>query len=356
MKYLTAPGKLEMIAKASFPRVNIPNFRSEDSIIGRFVDDYPIPSSATTTTTPTASSMISPLLYAIMRQSFDMCKFLIKTIGFDVNTSDSSGASALVYAIRVNNFNLCNLLMNTDYEPVKTIAKAKTAVAQLNKAGYRMNNLFTSILPTETTSKPAKAAKTDGSEADEESGGEEMSGEEDETPMEIDQFVSTPVDKSSSPVRIKTNLMLNQLDEKSRTIFHHLACSLDYGSFRNSELARLFFSAFQYANEHQPNLKLPPLSDFLKRVDSKVKSASDYALKNGNIELYEEFKKQLLKSAPPPQISSNELEKFTVTDPFYNSSVKVDFLQDSEAFLRSHQSVPNSDPAIVDKVRFCPLN
>lgn len=71
--------------------------------------------------------MTSPLLYAITRQSFDMCKFLIKTIGFDVNTCDLNGVSALVYAIRVNSINLCNLLMNVDYEPASNNTTGKSA-------------------------------------------------------------------------------------------------------------------------------------------------------------------------------------------------------------------------------------
>ena len=123
---------------------------------------------------------------------------------------------------------------------------------------------------------------------------------------------------------------------------------LDYGSFRNAELARLLFSVFNSSEQSQILTKLPQLSEFLKRVDSKVKTASDYALKNGNIELYEEFKRQLNKGATP-QLSHTELDKFIVNDTVYNSATKIDYDKDSSEFLHSQHNA-KTDASAVDKV------
>lgn len=339
-KYLSTPGKLEAVSKAKFPHVNIPNFKSEDSVCGRFIDDYP------NTSATSAEFMISPLLYAIERQSFDMCKFMIKSLGFDVNTSDANKISALVYTIRVNNLNLCKLLMNMDYEPDNERAKA-AAPKQTTLAGAkssRMKNLFTTLLPSNgepVKTRPAKKADSD------ESNSESESSEEDDEAEQNGVEVAAVKSASSNQFKVKSNIVLNHLDDKSRTIFHHLACSLDYGSFRNVELARLLFGVFN-STEQQNSTKLPQLSEFLKRVDSKIKTASEYALKNGNIELYEEFKRQLVKGVAP-QLSHTELETFTVNDTVYNPAAKVDYDKDSSAFLHSQQST-STDAAAADKV------
>lgn len=218
-----------------------------------------------------------------------------------------------------------------------------------------MKNLFvlSGLIPSAAAQPLAikgNKAKTGGGSEDEESLGDEMSGDDEDADSFEPVIKVTSSTSSCQPVKIKTNLILNQMDNKSRTVFHHLACSLEYGSFCNVEIAKLLFSAFQYANEHQPNLKLPPLSEFLKRVDSKVKTASDYALKNGNIELNEEFKRQLNKSAAI-QLSQSELEKFIVNDTFYNAAVRVDYAKDSAEFLRTQQP-SNQDALAADKDYF----
>lgn len=83
----------------------------------------------------------------------------------------------------------------------------------------------------------------------------------------------------------------------------------------------------------------------------KVKTASDYALKNGNIELYEEFKKQM--KAAGPALTHKSLAAFQVNDhdPFINSTDKFDYIKDSETFLNS-QHPANSDSMVVDKDYF----
>lgn len=66
--------------------------------------------------------------------------------------------------------------------------------------------------------------------------------------------------------------------------------------------------------------------------------------------MFEEFKKQLNKSAPPAKLTPNELDKFSIGDTFFNPAIKVDYAKDSEVFLKSVQST-NSDQSAVDKVR-----
>ncbi len=115
--YITKGGgglnRLEQVAKAHFPRLTQPSFSTAKipNEMTKLVNDYP-PVSASSLL---EQHQISPLLYAINRQNFDMSRFLLNDLGFDVNTSDWEKASALVYAIRTNNIDLCKLLLNHDY-------------------------------------------------------------------------------------------------------------------------------------------------------------------------------------------------------------------------------------------------
>ena len=121
---------LDKVSKAYFPFVKSADFKSEESTACVF-NDYP-PQECNS-----SGKFASPLLFAINRQSFDMCKFLLKDLGFDVNTTDSHKITAMAYAIQVNNLSICKLLLNVDFEAAKT--SAKKAVVTLNsKATNRM--------------------------------------------------------------------------------------------------------------------------------------------------------------------------------------------------------------------------
>ena len=73
--------------------------------------------------------------------------------------------------------------------------------------------------------------------------------------------------------RVKTSVSLNYMDKSLRTVFHHLACALDFGSFGNTNICKLLCVAFNQLSNSGSLTKLPPLGDFLKRIDSDVKSA-----------------------------------------------------------------------------------
>lgn len=334
--------KLENISKAYFPQVKHPNFKSEDSITNEFVSDYP-----QVARDQDNVQQISPLLYAITRQNFDMCKFMIKHLGFDVNTCDASKVCALVYAIRTNNVNLCSLLMNADHESSNQAdkkANSTNANQQVSKNNVRMKNLFNSLMPTKPNV-PVKLATSSKKQNSDDDESDEFSEEDDNNNQEeLNEF--TNYERSSTSrvanniadktFKVKTDLVLNVSDDKSKTIFHHLACSLQYGSFQNNQIAKLLFNAFNsISNENSATNKFPTLSEFLKRVDSKIKTASDYALLNGNIQLYEEFKSILNKASY--EILPNELNKFSVDDKFYKGATsRPDYLSDSQAFLKNH--------------------
>ena len=139
-----------------------------------------------------------------------------------------------------------------------------------------------------------------------------------------------------SKFEVKSNIILNQQDNKNKSIFHHLACGLEYGSFYNVHICKLLFAAFNYNVSHQTSVGtssrvIPVLTDFLKRVDSKLVTASDYALRNGNISLYEELQKTL--NPLKPIADDLVVNKFTIVDKFYESK-KPEFIEDSSMFLK----------------------
>jgi hypothetical protein len=153
--------------------------------------------------------------------------------------------------------------------------------------------------------------------------------------------VKAPEDFVPSRFEVKSNIVLNQLDNKQRSVFHHLTCSLHYGSFHNVEICRLLFAAFNSINSSRSNTTaspgvanhrgLPSLVDFLKRVDSQQLTASDHALRNGNLSLYEELQKCL--NPLKPVSDDLVLEKFTIDDKLYDSSKRTDYASDSASFL-----------------------
>lgn len=309
-KYLTN-NAIDSIAKANYPHVNIPNFRGEDYLLNKRILDYP----AQLHSEQKQENQISALLYAIKMQNFQMCKFMLKEIGFDVNTVDSSQVCALVYAIRTNNLNLCNLLLDFDYKTPKTVITPKP-VEVVSKGGARMKNLFNTLL------KPSTKQNLD----DEENMSDDLSEDNDElNEDQLSEYNLEPAQQETSQEKfvIKSNIIINRLDSKLKTIFHHLACPLDFGSYINLDICKLLFEAFNSSEE----LKL---SDILKRVDSNVKSALDYALKNGNLEIFEEFKRVLNR------VDEAKLSKFELNDKYFDSESKIDYIKDADEFLKNY--------------------
>lgn len=330
-KYIESsdPNRLEQVARAHYPLLEQPGFADRvDSEAGsEIVYDY-----------PPISPMIeykqmSPLIYAVNRQNFVMSKFLVKDLGLSVNASDHEKLSTMVYAIRTNNLDICKLLLNHDYEveTVKTVAKQKTAGE--NGKASRMKVLFRNKTGLKANQDDDEIMSDDSIEEEEEAQNSE----------ELQSTVTSQSNSESNDLTLKvtSSIVLNNLDSRSRTIFHHVACSPSYGSFVNCiKIARLLFNAYQsIATERSGHLKIVPLNDFLGRVDSNIKKAGDYALINGNTELFEEFRRTQTtriqdNSAKPVQTPY----QFAVNDLVYQDINKrlgllVDYKKDSEAFL-----------------------
>jgi ankyrin repeat protein len=146
--YITSGGgsinRIEQVARAHFPRLAQPSFSAgkRPNETNKLVKDYP-PLSASSLL---EQHQISPLLYAINRQNFDMTKFLLNDLGFDVNTTDSEKASALVYAIRTNNIDLCKLLLNHDY-----VISNSTDTAAKKNANNNNNKVYFCFLSFQKT-------------------------------------------------------------------------------------------------------------------------------------------------------------------------------------------------------------
>jgi len=88
--------------------------------------------------------------------------------------------------------------------------------------------------------------------------------------------------------------------------------------------------------------RVPSLSDFLKRVDSNVLTAADYALRNGNIILYEEIQRVLQR---PISFDEQKITKFNVNDKYFTSNAVPNYLNDSEMYLKK---CTESEPKIND--------
>ena len=339
---LESPASIENVAKAAFPRIVQPTFtKTDDSQVnGEFIHDYPNLESQPT-------QLISPLLYAINRQSFDMCKFLLKDLGFDVNTCDFDKASALVYVIHTNNLDICKLLLNHDYEiNAKPNVSSTSNQTNTNKASSRMKFLFNSGT-TKNMLVSQQAAKQDEDDEYEESSEEEIDEGHNgfASPANNNETNNNNAsDAQNSQVqtefKLKSSIVLNNLDVKSKTVFHHLACSLTYGSFSNLDMCKLLVQAYQHIfNDSRVLAKMVPLIDFLGRVDSNIKRASDYALQNGNIDLYEELKR--VQKQNDFNSCNLALNKFSVNDRFNAEIAKklaqCNYQQDAEKFMEAYK-------------------
>lgn len=163
----------------------------------------------------------------------------------------------------------------------------------------------------------------------------------------------TDVDSEFSKFEVTSKIILNQQDNKNKSIFHHLSCSLEYGSFHNVDICRLLFAAFNFNVSHQTSVGtnsrvIPVLTDFLKRVDSKLVTASEYALRNGNIALYEELQKTL--NPLKPLADDLVVNKVTITDKFYELK-KPAFIEDSSMFLKKFKE--NKENMSVENLNEC---
>lgn len=162
----------------------------------------------------------------------------------------------------------------------------------------------------------------------------------DESLAEEASFVSTSGQQTDaalfSSLEVTSNVLLDQQDCRQQTVFHHLACALQYGSFHNTDICHLLFAAFRYKTAKST---LQPLGDFLKRVDSKLMKAADYALKNGNLALYEELTRATGNQGSTPNgpvITDHlALNKWSANDRFYKpGAAKIEYSADSEEFLK----------------------
>jgi ankyrin repeat protein/predicted DNA-binding WGR domain protein len=312
---------LESISKAFFP-INGSSFMTYNSKFKeRLIRDYPSKNS---------QQQISPLLYAINRQDFEVCKFLLTDLEFDANASDSNKLCAMVYAIQTNNIRLCQLLLNPSYEIDNENAIKTDKLKLVNN-----NNVKNAYVQPFAQLRLKQNKKTINEDNNSDFSEEEENNEviDDYLNEENSLLEQADVLKTNGNFKIKSNIILNFLDNKQRSFFHYLACSLDYGSFSNVEICKLLFNAFNNMDEAKRiSTRMPSLTDFLKRVDSNVLSASDYALKNGNILLYEEIQKALNR---PTSFDDQKINNFIVIDKFYSNNVP-NFTADSELFLKKY--------------------
>ena len=126
---------------------------------------------------------ITPLLYAINRQDFEVCKFLVKDLEVDVNSFDQNKLCALVYAIQANNIRICHLLLNTTFE--SDLIENKSDRPKI--AGRVKNTIIPfSLAPSKPTKRVANDENT--SDFSEE---EDMSEIADDYPMEMKHLFIT---------------------------------------------------------------------------------------------------------------------------------------------------------------------
>ena len=321
----SSSNNLDFMSRAYFPLSAPQSFRSGRPDGTGLARDYPKTSKG---------ELVSPLVYAVNQQDADMVKFLIADLAFNVNTSDSNNKSALVYAIQTNSLRLCMLLLDVNFE--ETQQNGKELVKPTKHVADTRMKVF--LQPLLAPRKPVEARLDES---------EEFSEDETDLNLNNDESINEESREAAcndlneqlnaqelliKNFQVKSNIGLNQQDMKQRSIFHHLACSLDYGSFHNVQICRLLFTAY---TNYALNKKLPTLVEFLKRVDSKVLSASDYALRSGNLVLYEEFQR-LVNPLDPLSGGEVKLNKFIVQDKFYSSNSLPDYSADSRLFLEKY--------------------
>jgi predicted DNA-binding WGR domain protein len=277
--------------------------------------------------------MLNPLLFAINRQDLEMCKYLVKQLNFDVNSYDGIHIPAIVYAIRVNNTDLVRVLLNLDYSLEDKHPKVKP-----NEAVTVTNGLF-GIFNAKPVEEEEKMDDDDDDDDEEE--------EKKSTKMDLDE---TPEPQPTinndilnpTKFQIQTNINLFHLDSESRSIFHHLACTLDYGSYSNLNICKLLlyckkkFEASGVQNqlqiEQQQNYFNEELRQIIKHLDKKSNTAIDYSIKYGNYELADELRKFLNRDQPQ---STVKLPTFYVNDPYYAGPNAIhDYKYDSDELLR----------------------
>lgn len=275
------------------------------------------------------TSKKSVLLFAINKQDFTMCKFLLKKLQFDCNIVDSDGICAMAYAIKVNNFDICKILLDPDYEIDKS---SSVPVNKESKAAARAKILLSTL---------NKNRGTIPNEEDESA--DENESEQETLDDSVCEYNIQPVLKKDK-VLIKSSINLDHKDSKSRTLFHHLAEPLPNAALVNTKVAKLLINAYKSGNYQH-------IGDFLKRVDSNIKTALDYTINNSNLELYEEFKK----------LSNSSLvyvkKSFDINDKYYTKvdRLKLDFKSDSEKFLKNF-SLSNTFSQKEDYFKVDPLS
>ena len=143
---------------------------------------------------------------------------------------------------------------------------------------------------------------------------------------------STNLNVDINKFEITTDINLLHLDSDSRSIFHHLACSLEYGSFLNIDICRLLLHSKKKHLDSDQQLK-----SLIKHLDNKSQTAIDYALRHGNLELADELKKYCnIESQDADSIGQQvaKLQRFTqfyVNDPYYAGPNAIpDYRSDSD--------------------------
>ncbi|RNA01264.1 poly(ADP-ribose) polymerase pme-5-like [Brachionus plicatilis] len=282
------------ICTACYPMDSLMAFRPQEFILGKMVFDYP------RTGEPNESKK-SALLFAINKQNFTMCKFLLKSLQLDCNTTDSDGVCAMAYAIKVNNFDICQLLLDADYAIDNSCS---VPVLKESKTVARTKMLFSLM-------------KNDDEESADESEQETMDDS-------VSEYNIQPVLKKDK-VLVKSAICLDHKDLRSKTLFHHLAEPVPNAAFVNTKVRKLLINAYKSGNYQN-------IGDFLKRVDSSMKTALDYTIDNSNFELYDELKKLTNSSLV------NGKKAFEINDSYFgklDAKAKPDFKSDSEKFLKN---------------------
>jgi predicted DNA-binding WGR domain protein len=305
---------------------------------------------------------ITPLLYAIRRQNFKVCKFLLETLNFDINCSNINQESPLVYAIKMNNIDLIRLLFDSKYEVEKCEDDANThnPLSNFQKVIPNMNMLFQTQTENADDDEEDEEMASDYSEEEkdeeeEEEEGEDEEEEEDNTKVQTNGKVTIkPVEfekkDNESSFKLTSNIRLNTIDRNSRTIFHHLADNIAFGSLNNIPLYNLLIKAYNLQYQQQQDKKqqslgeeIKPVKEFLQRIDHKLMTASKYAIKSGNIKLYHSLEAIIDKQNDSPvtrkENEMNLLSKFNVNDPLYDETInnKFNFKNDSNSFLRTFE-------------------